>query len=390
MMHRAAWQWRSVAEYRGEVRRNLSVFAVLVALIVPTRAIANGPEVQYFGSTIVPIASKHIQLVSEDVEIDLSSSYARGDRNATCTYRLRNLADVSQRFSMAFVLGPPIGDGSVEERESTMRDYSFAVSQDGKPRAVRFVATTSEFGRWTDGRQDSMPAWDLSLPPHGTTTVVMKYSAGWDGHCDGGCYSLFRYYARPATLWAGVIERANFRFRLGDSLWVARLLAPSPLWSYECSPSTAKWHGEAVTWEFRNWEPDSDLVLAIGDVDGDYCLSDPSWSVWTSASDAAMPAVTTGLDRAPVLLADDCRAQPSCAWAHDGGRGALPIQLRLKVAADGSVEQVRCGDVPPSSEDLEEWLFGVSGSMYCARQWRFEPALLDGKPTDAWIDVTPR
>src|SRR5262252_8273670 len=88
-----------------------AALGIMVIAIGAAPCWANGPEIGFDAGTIFPIESKNIQLVSETVDIYLPGAAVSSLRtvgpNAVCKYVLRNLADSTQTFHMAFVGSAP-------------------------------------------------------------------------------------------------------------------------------------------------------------------------------------------------------------------------------------------------------------------------------------------
>jgi hypothetical protein len=289
---------------------------------------------------------------------------------------------------MAFVLGTPVSDDG-EERRVAVDQYAFQVVQDGRPRVVRFAADSlhlfrNEFLAYSD----SFPVWELTIPPRAMSTVEMRYFADWDAGCDGGCFQFFRYYARPAALWAGRLERASFRLHLGDDTFVRRLLRPRAPWSASVTPGGFQWTKDGVSWGFEDWKPDSDLVVRVDYAGGDdFCESEPSWNPWTPDSKAAAPAITSGLDRVPEVESRECPDEGDCPWLPTEEWGTWQFHLRAHVTVAGQVDQVRCPEPPSMMAEDRGWGGRGAAAMQCVRRWRFRPAMRAGRIVDAWVDV---
>jgi hypothetical protein len=370
---------------------SIAVLLPVVSLLLglnPARA--NGPEVGFDAGTIVPIDSRVIQLVSEAVRIRLDREDGLLDRpapNAECTYLLRNLGDSTRTFTMAFVANDPISPEISDSWNEMYGRALFLVEQDGRTRTVRFVkGRRRDFKNTyeTDSMSISLPVWSLTIGPLATSRVRMRYRAVWSGGCDGSnCGSRFTYYARPASRWAGRIERATFVLDVGDPSVVRRLRRIDAPWQTDVSPAGYQWTRGGISWKFRNWEPDSDLAVSIHwDAFDDG--GDPAWDPWTPDSLASLPEITRDLDRA-AEVAD------SCAWCEECGGHRLhgphgdkawpaaTVHLRVLVEADGRAHRVRW---------LGHAIDGLgSDPEACVQRWRFRPAIRAGKPVAAWTDV---
>ena len=181
---------------------------------------ANGPEVQFDGSSLYPIDSQVIQLVSESVDLDLSRP-TEGKQNARCVYVLRNPSDSTQHFTMAFVTRTFGWTAAYGYEIGTLERCAFEVHQDGNRIPVRLLtgwpgaASVHE-----DGPPDSLPAWSLTIGPRSTSTIRMRYHVEWAGGGDEPGAVYFTYFAKPAARWGGCIQKASFRVRLGDAAFM--------------------------------------------------------------------------------------------------------------------------------------------------------------------------
>ncbi len=340
---------------------------------------ANGPEVSFDGSSLYPVDSRVIQLVSESVDLDLSQP-TEGKQNARCVYVLRNPSDSTQRFTMAFVTRTLGWTAQYLSEFGTLQRGAFEVHQDGKRIPVRLLPGWS--GAATvhgDNPPDSLPAWSLTIGPRSTSTIRMRYHVEWAGGGDEPGAVYFTYFAKPAARWAGRIENATFRVRLGDAAFMRRLRRADAPWNSTFTPAGFEWTAEGVAWCFRDWEPDSDLEIGIHWPSFYEAQSDPAWDPWSSAASTAIPAVTIGVDQPPVLM-----EAGQCVGEHEHYAGPpVTTRLRVHVTREGKVDQFRYLD-PPADPPNEIWAFIAS----CVRlQWRYTPAIRGGRAVDVWTDI---
>ena len=362
------------------MRRRVLFAALLYMLLSAGRARANGPEVTFDGSSLYPVDSRVIQLVSEKVDIDLSRP-AESEQNARCVYVLRNPSDSTQHFTMAFVTGT-LGWSAeyLAEFTTPLKGFAFEVRQDGRGIPVRLLpgwpGATAVYG---DSPPDSLPAWSLTIGPRSTSTIRMRYHVEWMGGGDDPGSSYFVYFATPAARWAGRIERASFRVRLGDGAFVRRLRRTKAPWSSSFSPSGYEWRADGVVWNFRDWEPDTDLRIYIEHPSFYDAPNDPSWNPWSSPDKASLPSLTRGLDQPPVVL-----EAGRCLGEFERYTGPpVTTRLRIYVDEDGKVGAVRYLDSPTDSPNAI-WSFIAS----CVRlDWRFKPAQRAGRAVGAWTDL---
>jgi len=360
---------------------------VLAMLVGATIARANGPEIGFDAGTIFPIESRSVQLVSENVTIDLPAEAFSGmnevDHNALCKYVLRNLSDSTLTFHMAFVSNARYSDDDTLDIVSN----PYQVTQDGRSRDVTYYRASKEnelFFSEYGSNQILFPTWVLAIGPRATSVVEIRYNASWTGGCDGEtCGNDFTYYTKPAALWAGPIEQADFDLRVPDRTFLRNLRRANAPWHVEISPPGFRWTSDGLHWAFRNWEPDADLRMLVEFPAYD-SGGDPAWDPWTPDSIAAMPALSPGLDLAPQVKEGMACADPRPGWGNPGdSRTAVSVRLRVHVTAGGRVDAVRYPD-PPSQNPMNDV------PEQCVRKWQFAPAVKAGKPVAAWTDVKVR
>lgn len=363
-----------------------AALGALFLLLETSAARANGPEIGFDAGTIFPIESRNIQLVSETVTIDLpAEAYSNASKvkhNAVCKYVLRNLSDSTLTFHMAFVSNTRYEAADTLDIVSN----SYEVTQDGRNCEVSYYRSReneffSEFG----SNQVLFPTWALSLGPHATSVVEILYNASWTGGCDGeGCGYSFTYHAPPAALWAGRIEHADFQLRIPDKTFLRNFQRREAPWNAHVSPPGCRWSTDGLGWSFENWEPDTDLQMWVNypayDLGGD-----PAWDPWTPDSVAALPPVTSGLDREPRKDKGLTCIDPRPGYGNHpaGGWPAASIRLRVRVNERGEVDHVRYPD-PPSTNTMNDT------PEQCVRHWHFQPATKGGRAVPAWTDVTIR
>ena len=108
---------------------------------------------------------------------------------------------------------------------------------------------------------ESLPVWALTVGPSDSLQVGMKYRAIWSGNGGWG----FSYNARPASLWAGVIEHAEIAFEF-DAFTAALLNCASAMPTcvrLSASPANWTWSGNRLLWEFKDWEPSEDVSIHV-------------------------------------------------------------------------------------------------------------------------------
>lgn len=129
----------------------------------------------------------------------------------------------------------------------------------------------AERSRWTRfdiAVPESLPAWRVTIPARDSTSVEIEYEIQWSGGSEGSTDTRdLRYFARPATLWAGPIREATFRLHLGRL--ATALLRGLP---FNCNegpvrlrvePADATWTTDGLVWRRTNWEPDHDFRFLV-------------------------------------------------------------------------------------------------------------------------------
>ena len=74
----------------------------------------------------------------------------------------------------------------------------------------------------------------------------------------------FRYITTPAALWAGPIEKAEFRIRW-DLVSTFRQELTAEVHKFECTvePTGYEYAEGEFRWSYRDWEPSVDIKLAL-------------------------------------------------------------------------------------------------------------------------------
>lgn len=236
-----------------------------IALATASLALANGAEIGRDPAGIAPLASTDVQLVSEEVVI--RTGFLWGEPGlATCRYHLRNLGPRARRLEVAFYV-ETLEHGNEKPRFGAR--HGFRVWQDGRELPVRVQAVDRR--RWAAvarARVDSLPTWTMTIPAGGDSHLEMSYSVGWSGggeHASHFGWGL-TYHARPAGLWAGVIERATFEVRLDDAT-LADIAAtrrwPGGRCAITASPPGFVSDGRTLRWAFADWDAGQDIRVSV-------------------------------------------------------------------------------------------------------------------------------
>lgn len=248
----------------SRLARSLGALLLLV-LLAPASAFANGPTVGYDGGSIVPLANSDIELVVESVDLYAPLNDYYEDGQAICRYLLANRRANPRTFAMSFLGGWTAGWPDARGTTSTI----FRVTVDGRPVTIR--REPIDHARWEEfavGIPDSLPAWDVAIPARDSVSVQIAYEISWSGGFDDMTDGReLRYYARPARLWAGVLRQATFRLHLGEM--VTTLLRDRAINRDDSAvrlriePADARWTIDGLEWRRTDWEPDTDLVFGI-------------------------------------------------------------------------------------------------------------------------------
>jgi len=246
-------------------------FQGLVMFLGPL-ARANGGEVGRDAGMIFPLESDSVQLVSENLYISLPPLHGKG--KAQCSYVLRNLAGSPRAFDMAFVTNDP-WPLSAKDYGALYRGANFHV-QHGKE-YVPFHLEALDKPRWAHllgEPPDSLPIWHVSMRAKDTIELSMSYDVEWSGpgvsvdaDADSEYVSFtFAYHAAPASLWAGRIESAHIEFYFEDVLLphILECVAETHACvSVDIQPPGYQWHSTFLSWDMKDWEPTTDLSIAI-------------------------------------------------------------------------------------------------------------------------------
>lgn len=237
------------------------------ALLVtgPSEALANGPEVINSGACLVPVSSSVIQLTSVHVTVRVPKDNGLGG-SVNCRYLLSNPTSSPVTITMAFVVG---AEGRLEA-VSGLEDSGFNVRADGV--AVRVSMQSIRGKDWTDlvtYPPGQLPSWRVTVPADGSTDLRIEYSVWWGSSRtdEPHPYSVMKYHARAARLWAASIGIATIEFDLtnaGGHFWRC-VFDPAGLALGKISPEGFDWTDEGVRWVFHDWVPEEDFEVRLPD-----------------------------------------------------------------------------------------------------------------------------
>lgn len=248
--------------------RTVLLIASLIIVAVPGLVRANGPEVGFDAGSIIPLVSRDVQLVREWVDLYAPFDDDRSRWRAECSYLLANRSKRPRTLNMSFLAG--IRAGSLERPDMLpARDDEFRVRVNFQPTPTARVpidrARWEQFGMLLP---DSLPVWQVHIPAGDSVVVQMEYFVESSGGGEGDWRSRgLRYFARPASLWAGRIREATFEVHLGETL--AALLRCRPSVSPEgCPelklvPEEVQWTRDGFAWRRTDWEPDTDFAFDL-------------------------------------------------------------------------------------------------------------------------------
>ena len=240
------------------------VAAAALALLFATRAHANGPEVGIDAGMIVPLESKDVALVGEQVNVWISAGDEPG--RLECIYVLRNRSSKPVKLSMGFLVNSPSIDPAFPGHWDDPA-LGLEVRIAGNHVAVRREPVRAK--AWEaiapGGMPDSLPVWDVQIPANGRVSLEIKSRITWSGGSDGDEHtSVLSYAAIPARLWAGSITYATVDFHFeGPTLALlrqARNTKPEDAdrpggVALTITPPAFKWTRTGVRWTFVHWEP---------------------------------------------------------------------------------------------------------------------------------------
>ena len=201
-------------------------------------ALADGTYVKEGGGVVVPLPNADVQLVWEtiDLAVERKGLLSADDTIVvSVTYLFRNLTDRKVSLSMGFPVGWDLREqywqaGGYVDRQRSSPVSGFTTTIDERsvrvrlrpPRVPRLkpLHDDEEADPRREGEPDEFGAlqyyvWRVTFGPKQEHTVVNRFR--YDA--TAGVYweeNLFRYVLRSGAAWAGPIERATIRFRLGD------------------------------------------------------------------------------------------------------------------------------------------------------------------------------
>ncbi len=223
---------------------------------------ANGPTVGRDAGMIVPIHNQEVQLLSEEVKIILpGSDNIAGSIN--CLYILKNLSDHDQIFDMAFVVS-----SYYFASHNYYRSPQFQVNVSNwryvqRQPTVRYEPIDKS--QWKDlvpANVDSLPVWDVMIPPHKTVTVRLRYPVSWTSAAER---YFFTYHTKSAALWAGPIKKAKIQLSFGDLMnsLISCQNVREGCMKWDVKPANYTWTDRGYEWEFTDWEPTEDISVTV-------------------------------------------------------------------------------------------------------------------------------
>jgi hypothetical protein len=235
----------------------------------PSAALANGMEIGFDAGSAVPLQSQNIQLVSEGVTITIGGDVPA---RAVCEYTLKNLTTQPQTIQMGFLLGSRYSydaRGYADHyRAAGVRVMRWGDTLTAGDLPVRMEEWDSI--HWKDlvpFPSDSLPVWEVKFGPSEIVHLTISYATSWSGSCNEERHCRFgiTYYARPASLWAGSIEKATITFRFDKFVTLLMACNPDPASCFQVSATPAgftRFTGGFV-WEMRDWEPAEDFNVSV-------------------------------------------------------------------------------------------------------------------------------
>jgi len=245
-----------------------AIAGLSLLLVSSAVAFANGPEVGYDAGSVVPIHSRNIQLVSEDVTITIGGDVPA---RAVCQYMLKNLTPQPQTIQMGFLLGTQFSYDA-QGYANHYRAAGVRVERRGDTLTAGDIPVRMEeidSIRWKDlvpSPSDSLPVWEVKFGPSEVVNLTISYATSWSGWCNEERHCRFgiTYYARPASLWAGSVENARITFRFDRFVTMLMACNPDPASCFQVSAAPVgftRFPGGFV-WEMRDWEPAEDFNVS--------------------------------------------------------------------------------------------------------------------------------
>ncbi|HWR72127.1 MAG TPA: YARHG domain-containing protein [Nitrospirota bacterium] len=258
--------------------------ATLLSFIGLAPAIAfadDGGRPGLYGVTLVPDKTDSIQMVSEEVRIDLRNGTVR------CRFVLKNLKDKQQKITVLFPFQPLSPHDLKESFDVLVNDAAQDVTiRDLAPGpSLPFTKEYSKGASWSmtfDRNEEKKVECNYNV----SSAVSSVSSSLW--YQDSGnplydeCRSRRRYIesftfiTRTGSLWAGDIEKAEFRIipteGMRDSLRNSRGFNAKCINSYvEVKPKdyTSDSSANSLFLTFTRWEPAEDISLRYEDREPD-------------------------------------------------------------------------------------------------------------------------
>jgi hypothetical protein len=250
-----------------------TTLGVAFGLLLACSAQANGPEIGIDAGMVIPVASANVELEREWVDIHAALGM---DGTLECMYRLRNRSHKARTVPMGFVVAVPSTDPV--NSPSHWDDPALGLEvhyPSGTPIPVRREAARKRAWREiAEAMPDSLPVFDVPVPPESSVTFMITSRITWSGGSDGEHHGvILKYVATPARLWAGPIGHAEIAFHFSD-LEVALLrqawettrfvedLGPGSV-RVEIKPAGFTWTNDGVLWKFDHWEPRENPTVSI-------------------------------------------------------------------------------------------------------------------------------
>lgn len=226
------------------IKGDLIIGAAFLFLCIWTSpAFSNDAPVKSVGKTIQPLNNVPVQMVSEEVNIFLTSTRA----NVLCLFTLRNEGKPD-----TIEVGFPRG------WEGDLIEFT---AKNARVKGTYPVETMAEKPSYGEYNGEKLPWWKVFKVPFESTgqTVVIenyyntfllpwgKYPFPWND-------LLFTYIMKTGALWKGPIETAKITVRL-INIPFNQLV--------KVSPEGYTREGNRITWEFRNFKPAQNIEISI-------------------------------------------------------------------------------------------------------------------------------
>ncbi|NSW91775.1 MAG: DUF4424 family protein [Firmicutes bacterium] len=225
----------------------LSIF--LIIILVSSNSYANDTSLGRFGETVSPVNNSNVIMQAEDITVRVSEGISKVE----CEFVFINDSQEETTVLMGFPSGDL--DDETEKMAEWFHDYklyNFTAWVDGKEVEVKL-----EKGVGPETGQDSLNfpywyTWEVNFKPGEKKTVRNTYETRNTSSSIGLIQT--GYVLTTGAPWKDRIENARIIF-------VMENVEPYQLESI--SPANYIYEGDRITWEFKDFEPDSNIKVVF-------------------------------------------------------------------------------------------------------------------------------